>query len=182
MLLNKLKFSLLTGDRLQLDWQGQLLFIISWVKATSAVLSSIIFIVDYGSIRNTKLERFKKIGDMYAILDGTVFFIETSKNIDLQRISWSNYKHHNTLKALVCIAPNSRRSTDKYSQHSSIIWPVWLNGWVFVYELSGCGFESRCSHLKLQALNTELFWRIRPPRKKLSEIHELKEYKSICFT
>ena len=25
--------------------------------------------------------------------------------------------------------------TDKYSQHSSIIWPVWLNGWVFVYEL-----------------------------------------------
>ena len=37
--------------------------------------------------------------------------------------------------------------TDKYSQHSSIIWPVWLNGSVFVYELSGCGFESSCSHL-----------------------------------
>ena len=35
---------------------------------------------------------------------------------------------------------------DKYSQHSSIIWPVWLNGWVFVYELSGCGFNSSCSH------------------------------------
>ena len=37
--------------------------------------------------------------------------------------------------------------TDKYSEHSSIIWPVWLNGWVFVYELSGCGSESSCSHL-----------------------------------
>ena len=37
--------------------------------------------------------------------------------------------------------------TCKYSQHSSIIWPVWINGWVFVYELSGCGFESSCSHL-----------------------------------
>ena len=36
--------------------------------------------------------------------------------------------------------------TDKYSQHSSIIWPVWLNGLVFIYELSSCGFESRCSH------------------------------------
>ena len=24
---------------------------------------------------------------------------------------------------------------------------VWLNGWVFVYELSGCGFESRCCQL-----------------------------------
>ena len=25
---------------------------------------------------------------------------------------------------------------------------IWLNGWVFVYELSGCRFESRCCHLK----------------------------------
>ena len=37
--------------------------------------------------------------------------------------------------------------TDKYSKHSSIIWPVWLNGWVFVYKLSGYGFESCCSYL-----------------------------------
>ena len=42
---------------------------------------------------------------------------------------------------------NQMHRTDKYSQLSSIIWPVWLNDWVFVYELSGCGFESRCSHL-----------------------------------
>ena len=39
--------------------------------------------------------------------------------------------------------------TDKYWQHSSIIWPVWLNGWLFVYQLSGCGFESRCCHLNV---------------------------------
>ena len=25
---------------------------------------------------------------------------------------------------------------------------VWLNGWVFVYKLSGCGFEPRCYHLR----------------------------------
>ena len=31
--------------------------------------------------------------------------------------------------------------TDKYSQHSSIIWPVWLNVWVFVYELSVVGLS-----------------------------------------
>ena len=36
---------------------------------------------------------------------------------------------------------------DKYSQHSSIIWPDWPNGWVFVFELSGCRFEYSCSHL-----------------------------------
>ena len=32
----------------------------------------------------------------------------------------------------------------------AVIWPVWLNGWVFVYELSGCGFESSCSHLNFR--------------------------------
>ena len=37
--------------------------------------------------------------------------------------------------------------TDKYSQHSSIISLVWL---MFVYKLSGCGFEFRCSHLKIR--------------------------------
>ena len=36
--------------------------------------------------------------------------------------------------------------TDKYLEHSSIIWPVWPNGWVFVEELSGSGFESSCSY------------------------------------
>ena len=44
----------------------------------------------------------------------------------------------------------SNYRTDKYSQQSSIIWPVWLNGWVFVDELSGCGFESSCSHLNFR--------------------------------
>ena len=37
--------------------------------------------------------------------------------------------------------------TDKYSPHSSIIWAVWLNDWVFVYKLSCYGFESPYSHL-----------------------------------
>ena len=32
--------------------------------------------------------------------------------------------------------------TGTYSQFSSIIWSVWPNGYVFVYELSGCGFEA----------------------------------------
>ena len=35
--------------------------------------------------------------------------------------------------------------TNKYSQDSSIIWSVWPNGWVFVSELSSCGFECSCT-------------------------------------
>ena len=37
--------------------------------------------------------------------------------------------------------------TTNYSQFSSIIWSVWRNSWVFIYELNGCGFEFCCSHL-----------------------------------
>ena len=32
-------------------------------------------------------------------------------------------------------------------------WPVWPNGLVFVYELSGSGFESSCGHLSFSALS-----------------------------
>ena len=37
---------------------------------------------------------------------------------------------------------SQKHHADKYPQHSSVIWSVWLNGWVFVCELSGRGFES----------------------------------------
>ena len=30
------------------------------------------------------------------------------------------------------------------------------NGWVFVYELSGCGFESSCSHM--ESINCKCCW------------------------
>ena len=40
--------------------------------------------------------------------------------------------------------------TDKYSQHSLINWPVWLNTCVFLHELSGCGFAFRCNHLNFR--------------------------------
>ena len=39
---------------------------------------------------------------------------------------------------------------DKYSQHSSNIWPFWQNGRVFIYELSGCGFKSHRCHLNFR--------------------------------
>ena len=29
-----------------------------------------------------------------------------------------------------------------YNITCSIIWPVWLNGWVSVYSIKGCGFKS----------------------------------------
>ena len=40
--------------------------------------------------------------------------------------------------------------TGKCSQQSSIIWSVWPNGWVYVYELTGCRCESRYDHLNFR--------------------------------
>ena len=45
---------------------------------------------------------------------------------------------------------NQVHRTDKYSQQSSIIWPVWLNHWMFFYKLSNCVFEPWFRLLKLQ--------------------------------
>ena len=45
-------------------------------------------------------------------------------------------------------------ATNKYSQHSSIIWPVWLNGWVFVFGLSGCLMH----HTDKYSQHSSIFW------------------------
>ena len=57
-----------------------------------------------------------------------------------------------TLKLVpdIIIRYSHMHRTDKYSQYSSIIRPVWLNGWVFVCELSGCRFESHCCQLNVR--------------------------------
>ena len=38
------------------------------------------------------------------------------------------------------------------------ITPVWLNGSVFVLELSGCGFKSRCTHLDDPVLSSSSYY------------------------
>ena len=57
-----------------------------------------------------------------------------------------------TLKRVryIIITYSQMHRTEKYSQHSSIIWPIWLNSWMFVYELSVSGFKSRYCHLNLR--------------------------------
>ena len=68
-----------------------------------------------------------------------------------------NYNPVMTTTATVVTYRQMHR-TDNYSQHSSIICPVSLNGWVFFYEQSDCGFESRCCHLnsRYRTLTKEL--------------------------
>ena len=43
---------------------------------------------------------------------------------------------------------------DTAQSFKKIYWPVWLNGWAFVYELSGCRLESRFYHIAACIYNT----------------------------
>ena len=67
-----------------------------------------------------------------------------------QRVPWhlGNYWVYIHYSKCTWHDKNIKSNTpDKHSQHSSIIWPIWLNGWVFLYELGGCGLKSHCFHL-----------------------------------
>ena len=92
-------------------------------------------------------------------LSGCGFEFRSNQTSDVAPASSKEYYDiHAKIQAVECgftlklvsdmkITYSQTHHTDKYSRHSSTIRLVWLNGWVFVYELSGCGFESRHCHL-----------------------------------
>ena len=79
----------------------------AWLRACSKVFGSMVFIPDEETLIATKPKKFRRIQDVHSIIDCTEIFIETPKDLELQCSSWSQYKHHNTIKLLVACAPNS---------------------------------------------------------------------------
>ena len=83
---------------------------------------------------------------------------------------WTTAECEFTLKRLgdMIIIYSQMHHTGKYSQHSSIIWQIWLHDWVFVYELCGClivlwtfccwSFISSTTSSKTTLLITKLEW------------------------
>nr|XP_047138993.1 uncharacterized protein LOC124814930 [Hydra vulgaris] len=63
--------------------------------------------LDLGTIIATTPERFHQFKNLFAIIDCSEIFIETPKDLELQSATWSEYKHYNTLKFLIGVAPNS---------------------------------------------------------------------------
>ena len=54
-----------------------------------------------------KRPHFNPTKNLHLIIDATELFTETPKVNKNQRLTWSSYEHHNTMKILVAIAPNS---------------------------------------------------------------------------
>lgn len=56
-----------------------------------------------GTLPSTFKEKFPTT---FAIIDGSEVFIETPSDLHMQSSTWSQYKHHNTVKFLVACTPN----------------------------------------------------------------------------
>ena len=106
--LMKLRLGLLNedlADRFKISKGLTSTIFLTWIKASSLVLAPLIYMPEQESISNTRPSRFKSMPDLHSIIDGgTEFFIQTPKNPEMQKLTWSEYKHHNTLKALVCVS------------------------------------------------------------------------------
>ena len=70
----------------------------SWIRAMAKYISSIVYMPEEMQIRENLPERFQNKRNVVAIIDCSEIFIETPKNLELQSTTWSEYKHHNTMK------------------------------------------------------------------------------------
>lgn len=80
---------------------------LTWLRASSKVFGAMIYMPDEETLIATKPKKFQHIRDLHSIIDCTEIFIETPKDLELQSSTWSDYKHHNTIKLLVACSPNS---------------------------------------------------------------------------
>ena len=79
----------------------------SWIRAMEECLRPVIHIPDQGTTNVTAPKRFTQFRNIFTIIDCSEVFIETPRDLELQCATWSEYKHHNTIKFLVEVAPNS---------------------------------------------------------------------------
>ena len=79
----------------------------SWLDGMSKSIGKTVVWLSKEHVKITMPERFRRLPELRAIIDCSEVFIETPKDPVLQNITWSNYKHHNTAKFLIAVAPNS---------------------------------------------------------------------------
>ena len=96
----------------------------TWIKLMSRILGGALVVwLPRESIRDSLPEIFMKTGHRKCrvIIDCTEVFIERSKSLLNQASTWSDYKHHNTIKFLVRITPSGYISflSDCYGGRSS---------------------------------------------------------------
>ena len=109
----------------------------SWIRTMAKCLKNMIFFPDSDKIRATSSSRFKHLKSTHSIIDCSEIFIEIPKSHSLQSATWSDYKHHNTLKFFIAVAPNSNiiyvseaycgKISDKKLTRTVVIWITFLH-------------------------------------------------------
>ena len=110
MVLVKLRLGLLFGDladRFDISVGAASKIFGSWIRAMSLSLKSLIFMPEQERVRENLPSKFKKMPDLMGIIDCSEIFLETPKDLELQSVTWSDYKHHNTAKFLISVTPGS---------------------------------------------------------------------------
>ena len=108
--LMKLKLAVLfedLGDRFNVSKATASRIFACWIRVLSICLESIIYMPDVDHIRSTLPSQFNSFPKLVSIIDCSEIFIETPKDLELQSATWSEYKHHNTIKFLISITPSS---------------------------------------------------------------------------
>ena len=79
----------------------------TWLSAMASELKYMVFWPSKEQVQATKPARYNHLPDLRCIIDCSEIFIEKPSNPILQKKTWSDYKHHNTAKFLLAVAPNS---------------------------------------------------------------------------
>ena len=77
-----------------------------WLPIMARELSVLIYWPDKVQIQGAMPVRYKELPNLRAIIDCTEFFIQSPRSMTNSCATYSHYKHHNTLKVLIAIAPN----------------------------------------------------------------------------
>ena len=118
---------------------------------------------------------FQSASTLYSCLNVKELFAQSRLEIwSLSDCNWTRTQNHlvpwhsgdyrvwihcETLRDMTRTYSQMHR-TNNYSEQSSIIWPVWTNGWVFFYELNGLNVRLQTKwfwvRLQLQALKLQI--------------------------
>ena len=94
------------ADLFDISTGGASQVINTWVKFLACELNPLIFWPSKEAIRESLPKSLKHYTNLRCTIDCSEIFIDCPRNLEIQALTWSDYKKHNTVKFLVGIAPS----------------------------------------------------------------------------
>ena len=94
------------ADLFDISTGGASQVINTWVKFLACELKPLIFWPSKEAIRESLPKSLKHCTNLRCTIDFSEIFIDRPRNLEIQALTWSDYKKHNTVKFLVGIAPS----------------------------------------------------------------------------